>query len=742
MRTRAADASDHVTGVRRALTTAALYFAAVAPATQFLAFQGGTPPYPDQVWVWAVFAAHAVVWVCALLRWLPTIAVLISWTAIALTLAAQSAAAGALEPVGPRNVAMTIAACAALLLPTGAAVVTVIAVSAGTAAALVLGAPSGSAPVWNAAVEVPVYAIGVAVALALAFRVLYAVAGEADAQAGARLAVDRTVRRRELSAEAARRRARRMHDTIINTLGAIATARITSADALVSRRCAEDALSAEQLRNSAAVVNPGLDDVFVRASELGVALIGSDIDALRRRLDAEEPWRRREIVATLCELVTNVAKHAGVSEATLSYDAATRTATVSDAGVGVADVAVLEAALSARGQDSATESAVVSADGVGTSVSVCISPVPDDAGGVFETASARMATAVAVVMLCQFALNTVVALTFDAGWTRTACSAPLAMWLIAATVLVVMTRRAAQRRTLPPGAVAVAYLGLVAMVMVYRLAGSEEWLCGLQPTLAWAGDAVATIFAVMVMVDGRIRVIAPAVVLTTVAVGELLSRAGTSCTAITFAMFVTDVLVIGAFYILRHQTLRLSSSVARDVDDQIRRREQQERSAIAEALDKDGFDSSLAHARQILTAVAENPRRAGDPQTRTAAGLEEGYLRALIRLTAGIVTPTATRRFVGLIDNAREAGIGLAVHADPGVLDDESAGIVVDAMTELVRRCTRGDELSVGIFGPATAPSMMIVAPPRALVGYPHGRKTVELGLVEVRWSVGAHRRN
>lgn len=724
------------------MTTAALYFAAAAPLIQFLAFGTSTPAYPQQWLVWAAFAVHAVTWVGAFARQLPVWAVLMSWTTIAVTIAAQGAAAHVIEPVAPRNISMTIAACAALLLPTGAAVAVTAAISAAASAALVMGARPAPMTVWNAAAILPVYTLGVAAGLSLAFGVLYAVAREADAQAQARLSVDRTVQRAELAAQARRLRARRMHDTIVNTLGAISAGRIVSSAPLVSRRCAEDAVSAEQLRTSAIPIHPTIDDVFKRANELGVRIDGIGVDGLRDRLEAEPSWRRRELIALIRELVTNVAKHADVGRVAIEYDAALRTVTVTDTGVGMADRTVLEESLSARAQDSAVAVDVTTAPGAGTRISLHIKPIPMGAGRVFEAASARMATVIGAAMLCQFALASVVSLAFGGSWSWQSVWPPALTWLITAGVLLLLVNNGGRRRHLSTGSVLAAYAGLAAMHLVYRVAGVPDSVCGLSPTLAWAGDAAATIFALLVLVDGRLRVVVPAVALTTLGVGEMLSKHGSDCSATTFAMFTSDVLVIGAFYILRRKTLRLSAAVVQDVDDQLRGREQQERAAVAEALDNDGFDATLAFSRQILTSVADDPRRARTPEIRASAGLEEGYLRALIRLTAGIATPTATRRFVGLIDGARVAQVGLAVHTDPGVLDDESADAVVEAVADLLQRCEPGDELSIGVYGPPTEPSMMIVAPPRALVGYPHGRQTQELGLVEVRWPVGAHRRS
>lgn len=734
------------TGVRQALATAGLYFACVAPAVQFAVFATATPRYPQPVMVWAVFGVHALVCAAAVSRRLPRETVLVSWAAVAVTVAAQLAAAGVTDPVAPGNIAMTIAAAAALVLPLRRALTVTTAVSLATSAALVLAASLPTLALWSTAIQLPVYSLGMCAALGLAFRELRRVAGDAEDEARARLEVDRAVRRKEMAAEAARRRARTMHDTIVNTLGAIASGRIASADRLVARRCADDARMVDLLRRSASSVSPSAQDVWTHAGELGVELL-DDAPGLRDRLAAEPSWRRREIVSALREIVTNVAKHAGVARATLRYDASSSSIEVSDTGLGMGDTAPLARALTGRADDAQAQVRVTSAPGQGTTVRLHVPPLRDAATGFFATASVRMTKAITTVMLVEFAVVGLVIVACLTEWTPAAVTPPVLTWLLVAGVLMLILRSAGRAPVLPGGVVAATYLGLAAILAVYRLAGAVDNVCGLGPNLAWPGDAVAIVCVVLVVADGRVRVVLPAVLLTGAAVVLVLGDTAPGCGGSTAGLFLTDMLVIGAFAIVRRETLRLTAIAATHHQDQIRRRDRQERLAVDEALDDDGFGTTLQHSRGILLAVAERPDRVRDPRLRTAAGLEESYLRALIGLTADIVTAATKQRFVAVIDTARAAGVGIGVHAEPGVLDDDSADRVLATVGDVVERCRAGDRLSIGIFGPPAEPALMIVAPPHALVGYPHAADTpadttvtAELGLVEVRWSVGAHR--
>ncbi|ORA40002.1 hypothetical protein [Mycobacterium aquaticum] len=739
---------DYATGVQRALSTAGLYFAGVAPIVQFAIFHAGTPGTADRGVVWVGFTAHAVTWLLAVLRKVPAPLVLVTWSLIGVILAVEATTAGATEPVAPRNISLTIAATAALLLPTWRAIAATTAISLASAATLLLTAARTTTALWSMAAQIPVYAVGVAAALALAMRELTGVARAADDEARTRLAADRTVRRKELAGEASRRRARIIHDTVVNTLGAIANSRIAASDTLVAQRCAEDARLLAALRCGATPIDPAVGDVFTHATEVGITLHGANVEVLAARLDSEESWRRREIVSALKETVTNVAKHAEVSEAWMVYDASMFTVTVTDRGTGMLDTGPLTGSLSARAQDAQAEFDATSDPGRGTTVRMRIAPLRDGSAGVFEVAAARMASAIAGVMLAQFAAVSVVTLSFDSAWTVPNVLAPTATWLVVAGILALIITGAADSQRLPARRAIAVYLGIMVMAAIYNATKAAPGACGLHPHLAWVGDAVATICAVLVLMDGRARVVLPAVLLTVVAVVTSLRDVHAECRAMTFGLFITDLLVIGAFYILRRQTLRLSNIVAAQHSEQIRRREEQERLAVESALNDDGFDATLSHSEDILQAVADRPARVRDTYIRTAAGLEEGYLRALIGLTTDVVAPGIKQRFVTAIDTARTAGVRVGVHAEPGVITEQFAEFAVTAVRPVIDRCAAGDELSIGIFGPAVEPTLIIVAPPHSLRGYAvrsqdQGTQinvTADLGLVEVRWFSGTHR--
>jgi signal transduction histidine kinase len=738
----------HAASVHRALTTAGLFFAGITPVIQLAAFHSGAQPAP----VWTAFAVHGLVWLGAVGRRLPAATVLASWSLIAVTIAAQLMAAGAAEPVAARNIALTIAATAALLLPLRQALATSAVASLATGATLLACAEDPTLSLCSIALQTPVYCVSVAAALGLAFRELRRVAAQADDQARAQLEADRTTHGKQLALEAARRRARTLHDTVVNTLGTIATGRIVSADALVARRCAEDAHMVDVLRRSASPHRPSVDDVFAHAAAVGVDLrAGEDLPGLERRLDTEQPWRRREVIAILRETVTNIAKHAQVRQAHLTYDAEASSVTISDDGVGMFDSEALAKSLADRSRDARADVQIRSEPGVGTFVRLEIPPLDAPATGIFETASTRMATAISVVMLIEFAVIAALITTFHGDWSASAVLPPLLLWSTAGAVLALLLTHAGRERTLPTWVVFAAYLGLFGMVAIYQFADASGSVCGLKPALAWGGDVLATVGAILILIDGRARVVGPAVGLPAIAVLIMLAGTGSDCVGSTLGLFVTDLLIIGAFYILRHQTLRMSTMAAGHHRDQMSRREELERLAAENALHDDGLTATLEFSRDILQAVAEHPRRAGDPDTRAAAALEEKYLRALIGLTADIATSAIMQQFVEVIDSARTAGVGISVHAAPRVLDDDRTPIVVSTIRHVIENCDAGDEVTIGAFGPEPSPSLMVVAPPHVVTEFARGTTgttsmqpvqvavTAELGLIEIRWFDGAH---
>jgi hypothetical protein len=146
---------------------------------------------------------------------------------------------------------------------------------------------------------------------------------------------------------------RTLHDSVINTLGAIATGVVTS-EALIRQRCEADLLVIGQVRAQLEPPAPaGLDDVWTTALQLGLRVdrrTASTFDAL---LDASSAPQRRAALSVVTEALLNIAKHARTDQVEISCSTSTRDLWVVDRGVGLSatDRDRLQASLDHRSLD-------------------------------------------------------------------------------------------------------------------------------------------------------------------------------------------------------------------------------------------------------------------------------------------------------------------------------------------------------------------------------------------------------
>ena len=736
---------SHRGGVDRALVTAALFWAAVAPSIQFLLVEANSRAHDRLPVVALAFGVHAAVWVLVLLRRVPPRGLLVTWTLLGVAVAGQ-ATDGAIEMLrAALNIGISASILAGLLLGLRGAVTGSLAMSLTIAVYLGAAVPELTSSTWSYLVLLPLNSVASACAAGVLVRELRAVAGVADQRALSRFTADRTLARKMLEAEAGRRRSRLLHDTVVNTLGAIATGRVVSDDAVVAQRCADDVRAVDELRARRGAAWSSIDDIFVHARAMGVEVRVGNLDGLRNVLAAQPAWQRRGILSTIREAVTTVAKHAQVTETRVEFSAETRLVTVTDTGKGMSDVGAVQSAMSIRAEDAGVQATVSSLPGQGTVTTIELpAPRPVTRSGVFERASARMATGISAVMLAQFAGVIVVTTTFRTGWSSVAIAPALIVWLIVASALIVMLRHAGTAAGLPAGAVVGTYLALAGGMVVYGMSRPEESACGVHPNLGWAGDAAAAICAVLVLLDGRVRVVAPALAIITLGSFVVLAQDAGRCGGSTVGLLVADALAVAAFVILRRQVRKLSDAAATQIDDEVRRREQQDRLAAETAIRSAGFDRLMDEARELLHRVSLYPPSIREPDVRVGAALEESYLRALIGLP--YESGAITEAFVQIIDAAKRARVRIEINLEEAVLDDATAGCVSMIAVGIIGSCRPDDAVSLGVFRSAGRGEMILVAPAHALAA---GRTVLTAslenamadvtlaesdGLVEVRW--------
>lgn len=227
----------------------------------------------------------------------------------------------------------------------------------------------------------PIAVLGTQVAIVAATRIglsyLFDFATRADEEAAASLRERAAVAAQEAASRASAEDARVLHDTVINTLAALASGGAAVSDtAAVRERCARDIATVTALRDGAEPVADGDRlrgapyDTRVRVRHLGIA------DDHLDRLEATLPSPRlRALRRATTELVQNAAKHAGVDEVEVRAEErnGALVVTVADDGVGF-DGRVgsggLATSVVSRAQDASIDVHVDTAPGRGTRVTL------------------------------------------------------------------------------------------------------------------------------------------------------------------------------------------------------------------------------------------------------------------------------------------------------------------------------------------------------------------------------------
>ena|GEM_PF-1200215 len=201
-------------------------------------------------------------------------------------------------------------------------------------------------PQWGPSltISIPITQLSIVVALSLGLPHLLSLSARADRdESASHDAIGEAELNRRVSLTVAEE-ARALHDTAINTLGAIANGGIATRDAaMVRTQCARDVEHLERLLKDRAPLGPA-DGAGLTLSELAATapvsvvrtgLTDADIEALVS--PAVDPLLQT-MFAAVREALTNVGKHAGVDEAQLhsEFDEGRIVVTVTDKGRGFA----------------------------------------------------------------------------------------------------------------------------------------------------------------------------------------------------------------------------------------------------------------------------------------------------------------------------------------------------------------------------------------------------------------------
>ncbi len=520
--------------------------------------------------------------------------------------------------------------------------------------------------------------VGLGLLAALIRAVLLSSAAEADESRRQADAQRGEAVREQAAAEAVTEQMALLHDTALNTLGAIALA--SSQDSAAQRRrCIDDA-------RRLADVEPGrqpltsLDAVArrlqARADALGLTL---DLDVSGGPSDPPIPAPvAAAVTGALEEALLNVDKHAGVREAsaTLRQHGESVTGSVSDAGHGF-DVTVrgsgsgLPASVTRRMRSVGGAALVTSQPGSGTRVLVRW-----QAGGIDPTAAPDPVSDVVRRLLVSLLIAAMVFTTaavlaewqaFERPWVTLGAGLLLGSWgLLMTTVL-------RHERWLPTP-LAVLTVALACLAPFWTVA-ADQYCSSSFGGLGWVDVRIPLI--VLVMLTSRFwwrwLVAAPLFVAATWLAGSLAEDvfAGCGSWAINAVLFAVAIFLSA---LMAGRTLsRLSAGVVQAHEAQQAAEEDRVRAETTRLQQQRWFEPAVESCVPLLAAIGSGAADPASVDVRHRCRSEAGYLRGLVTVARA---PDGVRDELRLLlHRAHSAGLDIVVRGDLALLPPPGASL-------------------------------------------------------------------
>ena len=555
-----------------------------------------------------------------------------------------------------------------------------------------LGLGSSITPVVYLSVAVLALVDGLVVAAAAG--VARQTAAGVDQGAADQALLAATAARSEAADREMRHLTRVMHDTAVNTLGAVH--RWPQHDrAALARRCAADLAiltraQHREIRDPADLVA----SVVSRAELLGVDL--------QVQAAGWGPPLDPEVAAALegagWEALNNVVKHSGQQQARLewSWDGRDGVLVVADPGRGFSRDGQPSAgggldAVTRRATEAGVAVRVQSGAGDGTCVELrwsdartgATEPVQGSGAaggsmdaqlGTLESVLARAGWRIAAILGVVGVISTVFQPSGPPRWGSVA-----AVGIVAAVAG--YCRGIARGAVLPavPGA-----LYAVAVLLVSLLPGIGATGCARTGDWWWGPMAGLAVLCAAVLVDRRTSVILAAVaayVAGTVLVIVAIGAPGSVCAQDSWAILVFNLAIVVALVLFRRQ-LEVLWDLGQQINESLRH------DAVAQARAEEATRIRREHiaiaqrvAGPILKALATGQADPLDPPTRDDAGRAEGALRALAAIPSAL-PPDQAEALAGLVLGAHDRGVALHLslpnHLAPGnSLDPDPASPVL-----------------------------------------------------------------
>lgn len=461
----------------------------------------------------------------------------------------------------------------------------------------------------------------------------------------------------------ARRLARAMHDTVVNTLGAIRRWELADPSAVRSRAAADVELLQTLQRAQVRDLDALIDSLQQRAGLLGLVL------HVRRDRGVPQPATAAlaAIEGACWELLNNVARHAGVAEAHLHVGATAGAVvfTVSDNGRGFdpdsTPLRGLADSVRRRCNEAGIAFALTSGVGAGTSVSLTWSPGAAPGGldtDAEQSLDQSLALAVGLLALPLTALG--VAATARLGFgSETAWFGLLA---VVATGWLTLVAFRAYRGAAVVRPNAVVYAALAALALAAPSWGvqgcmrvSEWW---------WGPFAGLTVGAYAAILDARRRALIGSIVGTWVGFAiaiATLEGATAKCERDTVVFAVLHTGIVLALAASRRNHARIWER-GRIAAEEAWRDRLTAASELAAAMLRDRTaDFAQAIAQPLMVGLADGTLDPADPEVRTRAGAAEAALRTLGAVPNGCSEETF-EAFVAAVEAAYGRGIALHLH--------------------------------------------------------------------------------
>ncbi|TQK73285.1 MULTISPECIES: ATP-binding protein [unclassified Nocardioides] len=545
-------------------------------------------------------------------------------------------------------------------------------------------------------------------AIVLATRIcqtyLYDFAGRADATTIAAQRRRAAAATQEAASRASAEDARVLHDTVINTLAALASggAAVRDADA-VRERCARDIATVSALRDGA---EPATDNGGLRAASfdprIRVRHRGLDDDELARLEDDLLPARLRALRRAATELVQNAAKHAGVGEVDIRAEErdGRLVVTVADDGVGfdgqVGTSGGLAVSVLDRAREAGIEVDLDTAPGAGTRVTLT---VPTTGAPPAKSGTERNIASIVQVLrrdACLLYAAGVSIIGFYLAVTNHPGEATPEYLMAGLSALGAgVAWRTTRRRESLPTWVVVLLTAAAAVGFVLSAAAVDY---GREDPVLWqAIGATGPLIVITELGPRRSMAVWAAlsygavVVAVAVAVGQSSQQAET----ITLIAGAAGLGLVAGWARFQHTIGAIGTQAAADqragwaADTRLAEREAADRSRARWRV------AGLNRSLELLEAVygATDP---GAPALRERCASEEAYLRQLTLLHPDLVH--VGQWFARALSDAHERGVRLVVRAGGTDLPAEMAAGVGDVVLAAVAETPRGTDLTVTLF--------------------------------------------